>query len=263
MRDRIPFHKLNNTRDMGGLVTADGRKIISGKLIRSGQLNQADEEDIAHLQEIVSVVIDFRSESEMAEKPDPVIEGISYIPLPAIEDVKKGITREESSDRDLIEHALGDAEKARNFMRMLYRELAESPDTAEKYEHFVRILLEDHEKAVLWHCSAGKDRAGFGAVIIGELLGLSKEVLLEDYLCSNRYLEEGIQNMIHQFGLKEMTNEKDAALHALFGADASYFEELYSTIEHKYGSMEQFLREGLHVTAEMQEQLRQKYLTAA
>ena len=35
----LPFEKLNNVRDLGGMKTRDGRKIRDGKLIRSDHLS--------------------------------------------------------------------------------------------------------------------------------------------------------------------------------------------------------------------------------
>ena len=49
MSKRIEFETLNNTRDLGGMRTEDGRTIVSGKLIRSGHLYGASVNDIARL----------------------------------------------------------------------------------------------------------------------------------------------------------------------------------------------------------------------
>ena len=37
------------------------------------------------------------------------------------------------------------------------------------------------------HCTAGKDRTGFGAALILHALGVSDDVIDEDYLLTNRY----------------------------------------------------------------------------
>ena len=42
LSQRIEFEKLLNTRDLGGMMAADGRKIKTGKLYRSGHLLQID-----------------------------------------------------------------------------------------------------------------------------------------------------------------------------------------------------------------------------
>lgn len=43
----------------------------------------------------------------------------------------------------------------------------------------------DGDGAVLFHCSAGKDRTGFGAALILTALGVEWDVILRDYLSSN------------------------------------------------------------------------------
>ena len=65
-------------------------------------------------------------------------------------------------------------------MRSMYRKFV-GDYCVSRYSRFVQILLEDHDKAVLWHCSAGKDRAGVGAVIIEEILGVPRETIISDY----------------------------------------------------------------------------------
>lgn len=45
----IPFEGLRNTRDLGGMPTADGRTIAPAKLLRSGALHKASEQDLARL----------------------------------------------------------------------------------------------------------------------------------------------------------------------------------------------------------------------
>ena len=48
---KIDVLSFNNTRDLGGMKTADGRSIIKNKLIRSGNLHGATESDIKFLSE--------------------------------------------------------------------------------------------------------------------------------------------------------------------------------------------------------------------
>lgn len=70
---RIPLESLPNTRDLGGIRTADGRSIRLRRLLRSGALagiSDADREKL--LKEYnLKTVIDFRTDTEREEKPDP------------------------------------------------------------------------------------------------------------------------------------------------------------------------------------------------
>ena len=55
--ERIEFEKLNNTRDLGGLITRSGRKIRKGRLFRSGILVKASESDIKKLKSLMFLYI--------------------------------------------------------------------------------------------------------------------------------------------------------------------------------------------------------------
>ena len=67
----IPLEKLHNTRDLGGLPAADGRRIRPAQLLRSGCLHKASEQDIATLLADYRLegVVDFRTAVEAAKSP--------------------------------------------------------------------------------------------------------------------------------------------------------------------------------------------------
>ena len=49
-KDRaVHFEGIENARELGGLVMQDGRTIRYGKLVRSGELSQASDADVALL----------------------------------------------------------------------------------------------------------------------------------------------------------------------------------------------------------------------
>jgi protein-tyrosine phosphatase len=48
------------------------------------------------------------------------------------------------------------------------------------------LLLEAGSPALLFHCTAGKDRTGFGAALILSALGVDRDTVLEDYLATTR-----------------------------------------------------------------------------
>lgn len=49
------------------------------------------------------------------------------------------------------------------------------------------ILLANQDGSVLWHCTAGKDRAGFGTALVLSALGVDKNTVIDDYMLSNKY----------------------------------------------------------------------------
>lgn len=159
----IEFDNLKNTRDLGGLVAKDGRTIRSGRLIRSGQLVGLSERDREKLSSLVGTVIDMRTEGERQTNPDVVLEGVEYLHIPVVGVLTPGVTREVKSVEELVRVLLFKPEQSLEYMCNLYRQFIRSDFSISAYASFIRTLLEDQEKAVLWHCTAGKDRAGTSA----------------------------------------------------------------------------------------------------
>ena len=66
---------------------------------------------------------------------------------------------------------------------------AVSADAAAHYGAFLSLLLdEDNNGSVLWHCSAGKDRVGLGTALLLSVLGVPRELILEDFAASGIFL---------------------------------------------------------------------------
>ena len=160
---------IQNIRDLGGIRTTDGRTIRRGMLVRSAQLSQAEEQDLAG----IAAVIDLRSIAEREEMPDQAC-GREYLPLPIFETMNAGISHEEGADENLIPD-----------MAILYSLLMKQH--ADSFGRVLRAVMNhDFSKgAILWHCSEGKDRCGITAALVLEALGVDRETILEDYLKTN------------------------------------------------------------------------------
>ena len=160
---------IRNMRDLGGLRTADGRKIKPQMLIRSAHLAQAEKQDT----ENISEVIDLRTPAERQESPDRTY-GCVYTPLPVFEEINAGISHEEKA-----------RERAIPNMEILYGMLIERyPDAFRRI--LLRIMQHDYSKgAILWHCTEGKDRCGITTALVLEMLGVDRETIMEDYLKTN------------------------------------------------------------------------------
>lgn len=262
MSQILEFEKLRNTRDLGGMKTADGYRIKSGKLIRSGHLIMASENDQKKLAELIDTVVDFRSDKECTERPEPQISGTKYYHIPVLEEQKPGVTRDEDSYEEVRKNMLGEAELARKYMVRVYGGFITSEHCRSQYERFIRLLLEDHSKAVLWHCTAGKDRAGFGTVIVQELLGVSKADIMEDYLMTNICLEKEICGIIESIRKKTgfINEESEKALRYMFAAWQDYLEGAYDLVTECYGNFDNYIRDGLHITEREKKLLKEKYL---
>ena len=257
----ISFNKLHNTRDLGGMRTADGRVIRRGMLLRSGHLSDPDREDAQKLKSMIRTVIDFRTDKERAEQPDADIPGIENIHIPIVDNLTAGISREKESYRDLFRMMLLKPQEAREYMCGMYRAFAD-PFAESQYGRFIKILT-DAEGGVLWHCTAGKDRAGIASLIVEEILGIPREKVIADYLETGEYLSEDIR-FLTEFVKKQAGEDSemaDESLNYLFGVDITYVNAFYDAVARKHGSFECYLKNALGVSDEMRTLLREKYLT--
>ncbi len=259
---RISFNNLVNTRDLGGIRTMDGRTIRDGMLIRSAQLRYADDADRRKLSGKVEVVLDFRNEMERVEDPDPELEGVVNIHLPIVEQLAPGVTQEKNSSGDMVKELAFAPKKSMKYMMGLYDQFATNEFSRRQYSRFIDILLQDHRKAVLWHCSAGKDRAGFGSVIVERLLGVDEDSIMEDYLLTNVYLKDECERIVADVERKMRVHSEALreSISNLYSARAEYLNSLDDTIKKLYGDFDTFARKGLGVTEEKRASLRDRFL---
>lgn len=60
------------------------------------------------------------------------------------------------------------------------------------------IANAEGEGATLFHCTAGKDRTGFGAFLLLHVLAVAPTTIKEDYLATNRYLAPMLKKNLPQ-----------------------------------------------------------------
>jgi protein-tyrosine phosphatase len=118
--------------------------------------------------------------------------------------------------------------------------------------------LGDKEKLpALFHCTTGKDRTGWAAAALLTLLGVPKEVVMEDYLRSNDYIIPMYQEAID--GFVAAGGEERIPL-AILGVKKEYLEAAFDQMREEYGSIEKYFAVGLGIDAARQQALRDLYL---
>ena len=117
---------------------------------------------------------------------------------------------------------------------------------------FARKVLESADKPVLWHCTVGKDRAGFATAIVLEMLGADRETVMADYLATNGFIEHDLEAIANfYFGdAGSMESRAEDAFRRLFGASREFLEAAFSKAEEMYGSFRGYIRDGLHISDE-------------
>ncbi len=247
----LPMDGTHNTRELGGYKTTDGKSIKWGMLYRSDKLSDISDTDQAYLQDLgIKKIIDFRSKEEKEEDPDIIPIGIDYIEMPISVD---------GAMRSKIEAVLkGETNKdVKSFLIDANKEFVSN--YTDVYEDFLRNLIDDDGPA-LFHCTAGKDRAGFAAAITLIALGVSKEDVINDYMKTNQFTKERIEEIIGQIELMTLYQTDAEILRPLLGVEREYIETAFQAAEEKYGSLENFIRDGLNISDKDIQKLRNKFI---
>jgi len=247
----LPMDGAHNTRELGGYTTTDGQTVKWGMLFRSDKLSDISDIDKEYLQNLgIKRIVDFRSEDEKSEDPDKIPEGINYVEMPI---------RVDGAMRTKIEAVLrGETDReVKSFLIDANKEFVTS--YTDVYEGFLRGLI-NNGSPTLFHCTAGKDRAGFAAAITLIALGVSKEDVITDYMKTNTYTAERIEEVLGQIELMSLYQTDAEVLRPLLGVEQEYIETAFKTAEDKYGSLENFIREGLNISDEDIQKLRSQFL---
>ena len=247
----LPMDGAHNTRELGGYKTTDGKSVKWGMLYRSDKLSDISDTDQAYLRDLgIKKIIDFRSKEEKTEDPDIIPKGINYVEMPISVD---------GAMRSKIEAVLkGETNKdVKSFLIDANKEFVSNYTGV--YEDFLRNLIDD-DGPTLFHCTAGKDRAGFAAAITLIALGVSKEDVINDYMKTNQFTKERIEEIIGQIELMTLYQTDAEILRPLLGVEREYIETAFQTAEEKYGSLENFIRDGLNISDEDIQKLRNKFI---
>lgn len=168
---RILLCGMENLRDLGGYPLAgrgSERFTRWGSLYRGDLPKQVTQADRQRLRELgITTVVDLRSKEEIERKPDPLAQelGIRYLHCPLAGDGR--VPAPDEVPLSYMEMADGTGQ-----MAGALRAIAEAP------------------QAVLFHCTAGKDRTGVVAALLFWLAGVSEEDILADYIVSGPYLQQ-------------------------------------------------------------------------
>lgn len=274
---RIPLQGIGNTRDLGGFVTKDGRCICSHRLLRSGTLMSTTKQDRKLLTEeyCLKTIVDFRTLAEQAGQPDPEIEGITSICNPILEEAALGITRENEDEKAGVEKRDIIAEVAKNigsqgnvaeqYMKNMYLDIIRSDYSRAQYKKFFSVLLEQKEGAVLWHCSAGKDRVGVGTALVLSALGVPRDMIIADYMKTNEFGKQEIYALMKKIEEKLDTStpkgkEMLAGIRLLFTVEATFLLSVFEQIDNKYGNIEAFLEQEMGLNSVNRQKLQNMFL---
>ena len=201
---RIPMDGPQNFRDLGGFLNCEGKPVAWNKLYRADGMNRLSQRDVELFRALdVRTIVDLRSTSEQRAMPDQVPEGVHYCACPMMREDTPQSSRE----------AMGAFAQS---LKIGYLNMIR--ESSELVGAGARAVMEGVKHgAVVFHCSAGKDRTGVLAAVLLLLLGVADEDIIADYQVSYTYNANGINRMIAQVPeWKEYLDQagEDSALHS-------------------------------------------------
>ena len=260
---KLALEGCHNTRDLGGLSADGGRAIRRGRLLRSDFLWKATESDERLLVSLgLRYIADFRNRREHDEAPDRPISGATALHLPVLPERADGITHEQEDPLQRIRRQNGELIEAgidaRESMRGLYRRMLQSDCALTAYRTFMQTLLQSGGATVLWHCSAGKDRAGVGSMLVEKALGVSDADIREDYLATNDCVWPAVSRDMEELRRMGAREDELETFRIYRMVDPSFFDTAMEELQ-PYGGLDGYLRL-MGIGDAEREQLRADYL---
>ena len=258
----LDLRGIHNGRDLGGMPGADGRTIRPGRLIRTDALADATHADLRRLQSVpVKWVVDLRTDTEASHAPDPMkwLPDARHEHLSVLSASAMGITDDENID-GLVEHFSDYHDDAAGQSIEFYPSMLLSEAAVAGWRRFFDLLLATEEGAVLWHCSAGKDRTGLAGFLVETALGVPQDLVVEDYLASNIYTDPLVDVMLREAGMEHLAPKTVEMIHVLFTVSASYLEVAVAAVLQRYDTLDAYYERALGLDAAKIDRLRDLYL---
>ncbi|KRN94721.1 tyrosine-protein phosphatase [Companilactobacillus kimchiensis] len=237
-----------NLRELGGYPTADGTTIKYNKLLRSGDISNLTADSLSYLKKYgLRYVVDFRSTDEQQNWADTTsdfykIYSDPVYPLKGNGEKLAGIINHDNF----------------SYLGMIYQTVVLDTKGQLAYKFLFNLLLENSkaDQALLFHCAAGKDRTGIGALLVLKALGVDDETITKDYLLTNLMYEN---NETIEQTLNDKNGNQDINRMNMTKGDLESITSVFEAIDHYYGSFENYLDSALGIDKSKLLQLKEIY----
>jgi protein-tyrosine phosphatase len=245
-----------NFRDLGGYEAHGGRRLKWGKLYRSSKLSELTEMDVSYVNQLgVTLVCDLRQVVEQELEPSRL--GGDSSSVIASLPVTPGSS---TNFMDQLHQGIIAVDDAAGLMQDINRDFVinQTPQYAEMF----RLLLSENQQ-VLIHCASGKDRTGFGAALILDVLGVEEDRIIDDYLLTNKFLslDKEVERLSKEFSDHTGAAVSEDVLRPLLEVRPEYLAACFEEINKRYRSKQHFFETALNLDEAKLALLRDKYLT--
>jgi protein tyrosine/serine phosphatase len=238
--DTPRLKSIDNFRDVAGITTAystahDGT-MRAGVFYRSNAITPSAA-DLATLNSLgIKAVYDLRTPSEIAGTPDTMLNGANYQNIDII-----GAT---TSGSNITNISFNSAADAVAMMEQTNRAFVNDAGMRSQFGTLFNALA-SVDAAQLFHCTAGKDRTGWTAAVLQSIAGVDNATIMANYLATNDYTAARVAAT-----LKAMPPSMAAVYGPLLGVQASYLQAGLDEVTAQYGTMDNYLKQGLGLSQE-------------
>jgi protein-tyrosine phosphatase len=217
-----------NLRDLGGVETADGRRVATGRLYRGASLHRLEPEHVEALAAFgIRTAIDLRTSAEVASggfAGDAAT--IHHLPI-----------FETGPD-------LGDpGEEAAQVLADAYLWMLDEGPAA--IRDAIDLLGNPGTTPAVIYCAAGKDRTGVVCAIVLSLVRVEREAIAADYA-----LSDAPAAALREWHLDNGTPPDQLAAAGIFRAPPEAMGLFLAAVEERFGSLDGYLA-GIGVDVEM------------
>ena len=108
------------------------------------------------------------------------------------------------------------------------------------YKKLISLLLNANGKPLVQHCAVGKDRTGVGIALTLFALGVSEEVVMQDYLLTERYLNDYREAILSQ-NKNKLSPEEFEKQKTIFAAKEEFLSAAIDEIKKRYDTIDNWL----------------------
>ena len=257
----IPLASVANLRDLGGWRTRDGRMVRHGLLFRSAELDKLADDDLQAFERLgIRTIYDLRTEVERAAQPDRVPDGVEHVVIDVLADSSSSAAAAQAieipSDPKKAEELLGQGRAVQLYISA-YREVVHLPSALDGYRRIFSDIAWPQHRPALFHCTTGKDRTGWAAAAMLMLLGVSDSDVMHEYMLSNDELMPLVQPMFDTF---KAAGGDPELLRPVLGVDQDYLQASITEMRRRFGTIEGYFEEGLHIDSATRATLRSVYI---
>jgi protein-tyrosine phosphatase len=235
-----------NARDLGGLVSADGRTVRSGLIFRAPALGRLTDADVAALRRLgLTDLLDLRHGSEIEiAPPDRLPAGPQVAHIPIFDPAHPVFTYVSAVllGRDLDRHAQLAIEGTPAAMLAIYRWFVTAPLARAAFGTAMRRIAAA-SGPLLFHCSAGKDRTGWLSAVLLTALGVDRATVMADYMLTNEVTAGDMEKVLDALNARRGVPAE--VMRPLLDVTPDYLDAAFTQVEAEYGTLDAYLRDGL------------------